>query len=59
MIEYALKFTKFSSYAPTMVVDPRAKMSKFVLGVFEMVVKECLTYILIKEIDISHLGVVW
>jgi len=40
-----------------MVVDPRAKMSKFVFGVSDMVVKECGTTILITKIDISRLMV--
>uniref|UniRef100_M1DTK1 TPR repeat n=1 Tax=Solanum tuberosum TaxID=4113 RepID=M1DTK1_SOLTU len=35
-----------------MVADSREKMSKFVSGVSEMLVKECRTTILIKEIDI-------
>ncbi|WMV25201.1 hypothetical protein MTR67_018586 [Solanum verrucosum] len=29
MKEYTLKFTQFSRYAPTMIADPRARMSKF------------------------------
>ncbi|XP_049354642.1 uncharacterized protein LOC125819212 [Solanum verrucosum] len=42
-------------YAPAMVVDPRARMSKFVLGVFAIVVKECRTSMLIIDMDIlSH-----
>lgn len=28
--EYALKFTQLSRFAPTIVADPRKKMSKFV-----------------------------
>ncbi|KAH0654435.1 hypothetical protein KY290_032963 [Solanum tuberosum] len=55
--KYALKFTQFSRYAPTMVVDPRARMNKFVLGVSTMVVKECRTVMLINEMDISCLMV--
>ncbi|WMV33285.1 hypothetical protein MTR67_026670 [Solanum verrucosum] len=39
-------------YAPTMVVDSRAKMSKIVLGVSDMVVKKSHTTMLIKEMDI-------
>jgi len=31
--EYALKFTQPSKYAPTIVVDSRAKMNKFMMGV--------------------------
>ncbi|WMV25033.1 hypothetical protein MTR67_018418 [Solanum verrucosum] len=33
--EYALKFTQLSKYAPTMIVDSRARMSKFV-SVFQL-----------------------
>ncbi|WMV18318.1 hypothetical protein MTR67_011703, partial [Solanum verrucosum] len=51
--EYALKFTQLSKYAPTMVVDSRARMSKFVSGVFSLVVKEGRTTMLIKDMDIS------
>lgn len=43
MKEYALKFTQFSKYALIIVVDSRARISKFVPGVFVMVVKECRT----------------
>ncbi|WMV08635.1 hypothetical protein MTR67_002020 [Solanum verrucosum] len=44
-------------YAPTMISDPRARMSKFVSGVSKIVVKECRTAILINDMDISHLMV--
>uniref|UniRef100_M1D8J8 Gag-pol polyprotein n=1 Tax=Solanum tuberosum TaxID=4113 RepID=M1D8J8_SOLTU len=54
MKEYALKFMQLSNYVPTMVVDPRARMSKFVSGASDLVVKECLTVMLVKEIDVSH-----
>jgi len=40
-----------------MVVDPRESMSTFVLGVSEIVVKECRTAILINVMDISLLMV--
>ena len=30
-------------------------MSKFVSGAFDLVAKECLTTILVKEMDVSHL----
>ncbi|WMV24299.1 hypothetical protein MTR67_017684 [Solanum verrucosum] len=53
--EYDLKFTQLSKYAPTMVVDSRTRMSKFVSGVSEMVVKKCRTTMLINEMDISCL----
>ncbi|WMV09048.1 hypothetical protein MTR67_002433 [Solanum verrucosum] len=53
--EYALNFTQLFRYAPAMVADPRARISKFVSGVFEMIVKECRTTMLINCMDISHL----
>ncbi|KAH0636401.1 hypothetical protein KY289_036316 [Solanum tuberosum] len=34
--EYSLKFTQLSMYAPSIVVDYSARMSKFVLGVSEL-----------------------
>lgn len=40
-----------------MVADSRARMSKFILGMSEMVVKECRTAMLIRDMDISHLMV--
>ncbi|XP_049391112.1 uncharacterized protein LOC125855429 [Solanum stenotomum] len=55
--ESALRFTQLSKYAPTIVVDSRARMSKFILGVSELVVKECRIAILVHDMDISHLMV--
>ncbi|WMV50058.1 hypothetical protein MTR67_043443 [Solanum verrucosum] len=49
--EYALKFTQLSNYAPTMVVDSRATMSKFVSSVSESVVKVCHTIMIINEME--------
>lgn len=46
---------KASKYAPFMVVDPRARMSKSISGVSDLVYKECKTAMLVKEMDISHL----
>ena len=31
--EYSFKFTKLSKYAPSLVFDPRDKMSRFMMGV--------------------------
>lgn len=41
MNEYNLKFTQLTKYAPTMVAYFRARKSKFVLVVSELVAKEC------------------
>lgn len=38
-----------------MVADPRARMSKFISGVSDLLSKECKVAILVKEIDISQL----
>ena len=35
VIDYSLKFTKFSKYAPYLVYNPRDKMSHFLTRVFE------------------------
>ncbi|XP_049414645.1 uncharacterized protein LOC125877376 [Solanum stenotomum] len=53
--EYALMFTQLAKYAPTIVADSRAMMSKFVLGIYDAVVKECSTAMLIKEMAIFRL----
>lgn len=39
-MEYAPKFTTFSKYSPTMVAHSRARMSKLILAVYEMVVEQ-------------------
>ncbi|KAF3676878.1 V-type proton ATPase subunit G [Capsicum annuum] len=55
--EYSLKFTQLARYAPTIMVDNRSRMSKFVSGVADSMVKECRTAILIKLMDRSRLMV--
>ena len=53
--EYSLKFTKLSQYAPSLVADPRVKMSMFMFGVSTMVIQECRTTVLNKEKDHARL----
>lgn len=55
MREYALKSTKLSKYAPFRVSNPRAGMSKFVMGVSYLVFQEFKMTMFIKEVDISRL----
>lgn len=55
MREYAFKFSKLSKCAPFMVVDPRARISKFTFGASELVSRECKMAVLVKDIDISCL----
>jgi len=51
--EYALKFTRLSKYAPTLVTDSRAKMNKFMMGVSDLVAKEYRMTMLVGDMDIS------
>lgn len=53
--EYSLKFNNLSQYAPAIIVDPWARTSKFVSGVFDLINEERCTAMLIREIDISQL----
>lgn len=55
MKEYYFKFTQLTRYAPRMVTDSRPKMSKFVSGVSDSMVKEYKTTILIKEMNLARL----
>ncbi|WMV38292.1 hypothetical protein MTR67_031677 [Solanum verrucosum] len=50
--EYDLKFTQLAKCSPTIVVDSRARMSKFVSGVSNLVFKELCIAMLIKEMAI-------
>lgn len=53
--EYALRFTQLLKYAPSIVADPRDKMSIFVSGVPYMVVKEYRTTMLVH----GHFSSYW
>ena len=55
--EYSLKFTQLARYISTLVADNRSRMSKFVFGVADSMVKECKTAMLIKKMDLSKLMV--
>lgn len=57
MKEYVLKFIQLSRYSPTLVADHGAILSKFILGISEMVVKECHTTMLRNNMDVSLLMV--
>jgi len=51
---YAFRFTQLSKYAHSIVVDRRTKMTKFVSGVLDLVVKECRTAMLVHDMDIAR-----
>ena len=53
--EYCLKFNQLAKYAPDLVTNNWASMSKFVTGVSSSVVKECRFAILNSEMNISRL----
>lgn len=53
--EYYLKFTQLFKYAPAMVADSKARMSKFLTGVSKDMDKQFRTTILVKKLDISGL----
>lgn len=55
--KYPLKFTELARYFPSMLVDSKAHMNKFAPGVSKVVVKECWTTMLVKEMDITKLMV--
>ena len=48
---YSLKFTQLSRYTSHVVYDSSSKMSKFVYGVSDSLVKDCRTVMLISEMD--------
>ncbi|XP_049365802.1 uncharacterized protein LOC125830663 [Solanum verrucosum] len=55
--EYSLKFTKLSKYAPSLVSNPRDKMSRFVTEVFNSIEEECRAVMPHDNMDISRLMV--
>lgn len=57
MKEYSLKCIQFERFAPPVVADSKARMSNFMSSISKVVVKECRTSMLEKEIEISRLMV--
>ena len=55
MKEYSLKFTQLARYAPHVVADSRAKMSKFVSGVNDSMVNKCISAILNSDMTLARL----
>ena len=53
--DYALRFSKLSKYAPSMMEDPRVKMGQFVFGLGDTVGSEGQAALLHKEMDLSRL----
>lgn len=51
--DYCLKFSQLSKYALELWQDSKGCISKFITEVFDLVVKECRTSILIRDMDIS------
>lgn len=55
--KYSLKFTLLSRYALYVVADNRSKPSKFVSSISDNMVKECITIMLIGEMDLFRMMV--
>ncbi|WMV13447.1 hypothetical protein MTR67_006832 [Solanum verrucosum] len=53
--EYAQVFTRLSRYAPSIVANPKMKMSKFVSGLSDLIIKECSMVLLENDMDMDHL----
>jgi len=55
VLEYSLKFTQLSRFAPEMVADMRSMMSLFVSGLSLLLSKEDKGTMLIQDMDIARL----
>ena len=56
VLEYSIKFTKLSKYAPSLVSDPRDEMSRFV-RVSDDLKEECHSAMIHENMNISRLMV--
>ncbi|XP_069144358.1 uncharacterized protein [Solanum lycopersicum] len=57
VVEYSLKYTNLSKYAPSLVSYPRDEMSRFVTGVSDDLKEECHSVMLYDNMDIYCLMV--
>ena len=57
VLEYSLKFTELTKYAPSLVSDPKDKMNCFVMGVSDDLKEECHLDMLHENMTISHIMV--
>ena len=57
VLEYSLKFTKLSKYAPSLVSYPRDGMNRFVIAVLDDLKEEFYSSMIHENMNISHLMV--
>ena len=57
VLDYSLKFTKLSKYAPSLVSNPRDEMSHFLTEVSKDLVEECCSTMNHDNMNISHVMV--
>ena len=50
-----MKFNSLAKYAPDLISDTRASMSKFVTDVSGIVIKDCRAAILDKDMDLARI----
>ena len=55
--KYSLKFAMLSRYVPSLVSNTRDDMSKFMMGVTDLVREECRTAMLYNDMTLARLMV--